>query len=229
MLPFTMVLWDHLPKLRFVQLPWRWLLCLNVAFAVIVTAAFRQWWQRAAICAAMLITLGVLWNRVQPPWWDTAADIEEMHDAIADGSGYEGTDEYVPTGVDPYDVNKDAPQASLQGGGRNARVDIDEWRAQTKRFHVVASEALAVRLRLFNYPAWGVVVDGAPIQAETVETTGEILVPLPAGKHQVEVRFGRTWDRKVGILVSALALLLLLAVRLTERGSAVDNSGKTQA
>src|SRR5262249_7089517 len=32
MLPFTFVLWQYLPQLRFVQLPWRWLLCLNVAF-----------------------------------------------------------------------------------------------------------------------------------------------------------------------------------------------------
>jgi 6-pyruvoyl-tetrahydropterin synthase related domain len=223
MLPFTTVFWDHLPKLRFVQLPWRWLLCLNVAFAIFVTAACRRWWQRAAICAAMLITIGILWNRVQPPWWDTAADIDEMHDAIEDGLGYEGTDEYVPAGVDPSDVNKDAPNVSLQGGGRNARVDIDAWHAQNERFHVIANDALRARLRLFNYPAWQVVVDGAPVQAETAENTGEILVPLPAGKHQVDVTFVRTWDRKVGVLVSALALLLLLAVWLTERGRALDD------
>lgn len=228
MLPFTAVFWDHLPKLRFVQLPWRWLLCLNVAFAIFVTAAFRRWWQRAAIYAAMLITLGVLWSRVQPPWWDTAADIDEMHDAIEDGSGYEGTDEYVPVGVDPSDVNKDAPPVAQQGG-RNAKVDIDTWLAQTKRFHVAANEALAARLRLFNYPAWQVSVDGAPVQPETVENTGEILVPLPAGKHHVDVTFGRTWDRKVGVLVSALALLLLLAVWLAERGRAFEDREKPQA
>ena len=228
MLPFTMLLWDHLPKLRFVQLPWRWLLCLNVAFAILVTTAFRRWWQRAAIYAAMLLTLAILWNRVQPPWWDTAADIEEMHDAIADGSGYEGTDEYVPAGVDPYDVNKDAPQVALQGGGPNAHVDIVEWRAQTKRFKVISGDALVARLRLFNYPAWRVAVDGLPVQSETVETTGEILIPLLAGSHQVAVTFGRTWDRQVGILVSALAIVLLLAVRLTERDTTSGLLGRSE-
>ena len=46
----------------------------------------------------------MLGHHVQQPWWDTGADIEEMHDAITDGTGYEGTDEYVPAGVDPYEI-----------------------------------------------------------------------------------------------------------------------------
>jgi hypothetical protein len=217
MLPFTLVLWEHLPKLRFVQLPWRWLLCLNVAFAVFVTSAFRRWWTRAAIYCAMLLVIGMLWNRVQPPWWDTAGDIDEMHDAILDGSGYEGTDEYVPAGVDPYDVNKDAPQVLLQGAGTNARVEVSEWLAQKKAFKVATDAPLAARLRLFNYPAWKVKVDGAPAQPDTVESTGEILVPLDSGTHVVTASFTRTWDRVVGVLVSALAVLLLVAIRLTER------------
>jgi hypothetical protein len=217
MLPFTLLFWEHLPKLRFVQLPWRWLLCLNVSVAVLLTGAFRRRWQRGVIYFAVLLMLGVLWNRVQPPWWDTAADIEEMHDSILDGMGYEGTDEYVPLGVDPYDVNKGAPQVALEGGAGNANVQIKEWRAQSKKFQVVADQALSARLRLFNYPAWKVTVDGTAVQSDTVEGTGEIRIPLAAGVHQVVVTFGRTWDRWIGLAVSFLALLLLFAVRITER------------
>jgi hypothetical protein len=217
MLPFTLPFWEHLPKLRFVQLPWRWLLCLNVAFACLTPMAFRRWWERAAICLTMLLVIGLLWNRVQPPWWDTAADIEEMHDAMLDGSGYEGADEYVPAGVDPYDVNKDAPQVLLEESP-HGRVDVSEWRAQSKKFTVVADAALFARLRLFNYPAWTVAVDGIPVQPQTVPTTGEILVPLSAGTHRVAVTFNRTWDRKVAVVVSLLALLLLLDLRTLDRG-----------
>jgi hypothetical protein len=219
MLPFTLIFWEHLPKLRFVQLPWRWLLCFNVAFALLVTMAFRRWWERAALCCTMLLVIGLLWNRVQPPWWDNVADINEMHDAVVDGSGYEGTDEYVPAGVDPYDVNKDAPKVLLEGAGKNARVDVTTWRPQTRNFRVLTDNSVTARLRLFNYPAWKVTVDGVPVQAATVETTGEIRVPIPAGEHQVGVTFVRTWDRKVAAMVSLLALLLLLVVTFTERGS----------
>src|SRR4029077_12497544 len=35
MLSLSNVLWQHLPKLRFVQLPFRWLLCMNAALAML--------------------------------------------------------------------------------------------------------------------------------------------------------------------------------------------------
>ena len=99
MFPLTTILWQDLPKLRFVQLPWRWLLCLNVAFALLVTVAFRRWIARADL-RGMSAVLWIVWHRRARTWWDTAADIQEMHDFIEDGKGYEGTDEYVPAGVD---------------------------------------------------------------------------------------------------------------------------------
>src|SRR5690242_20413080 len=36
------MLWEHLPKLKFVQIPWRWLVPFNVAFAMMVTMALRS-------------------------------------------------------------------------------------------------------------------------------------------------------------------------------------------
>src|SRR4029077_11039451 len=116
-------------KLRFVQLPWRWLLCLNVAFALLVTVAFRRWLARAMICCAMLVVLWIVWHRVQEPWWDNAADIQEMHDFIEDGEGYEGTDEYVPVGVDASDVDKNAPRVRT-ASGRTIQVNVQTWAAE---------------------------------------------------------------------------------------------------
>ena len=209
-LPFTMGLWEHLPKLRFVQLPWRWLLCLNVAFALLLTAAFHRWWMRVAIYCTMLLMLGLLWYRVQPPWWDNAADIREMHDAILDRTGYEGTDEYVPTGVDPYEINKNAPQVLLEGSGETAKLQVSRWQAESRRFTVVGDSSMRARLRLFNYPAWKVTVNGTPVQAETVETTGELAVPLAPGTNQVAVEFERTWDRLAGALISLATFVFIV-------------------
>jgi len=206
MCSFTYIFWEHLPKLRFVQLPWRWLLCLNVAFAILVAMAIRPWLKRFLLCATLLLLLGIVWHRVQQPWWDSAADIQEMQDAIEDGAGYEGTDEYVPAGVDPYELNKNAPQVAV-ASGRPAHIRILAWQTQSKRFTAEVTRPEKLRLRLFNYPAWRVEVNGAPIKAKSQPVTGEIVVPLETGISEVRVKFIQTSDRFWGGVISLLAWL----------------------
>jgi hypothetical protein len=213
MFSVTRIFWEYLPNFRYVQFPWRWLLCLNVAFALLVTMAIPRWMTRILLYAAMLALLWNLWHHVQQPWWDNAADVEEMHDAIEDGGGYEGVDEYVPARIDPYDVNKDASQVTIVSGD-NARVAIEKWSAESKAFSVDVPRPEQLRLRLFNYPAWKVEVNGQPAALTTQRGTGEIVFPVPAGLNKIEVAFVRTGDRLVGGIMSLLALIVAVILYL---------------
>jgi hypothetical protein len=213
MLPFTFVAWQHLPKLRFVQLPWRWLLCLNVGLALLVTFSFRRWIGRALLCLALLTTLWMVWHRVQGPWWDQALDIKEMKDNILDDRGYEGTDEYVPAGADPYEIDRNARRVTLDGKGP-AQIRVRVWEPEVRKFEVVLSEPAKVAVRLFNYPAWQVEVNGHKLQAETREVTGQMILPLAAGENEVQLTFARTRDRLVGSMVSLTAGLIVVMLLL---------------
>lgn len=209
MLPVTTIFWSYLPKLRFVQLPWRWLLCLNAPFALLVTMGLRRWLNRFLLCGAMLCVLWMVWHRVQPPWWDTAADIQEMHDFIADGEGYEGTDEYVPKGVDPYELKKGAPRVAAVSGNP-VLVRIDQWGVESKAFSAQVSRAETLRLRLLNYPAWSVEVNGRPVPTRSQPVTGELLFPISPGINRVYVRFLQTRDRLIGGCVSIATLIIFV-------------------
>lgn len=101
-------LWNILPKMQFMQFPWRWMLCLGVPFTLLTVLGVRRWTMRVGIYLAMLCVLVFGWKHFQPPWWDNAADLREMQDNMATGAGYEGVDEYTPVGADPSSVNKDA-------------------------------------------------------------------------------------------------------------------------
>ena len=213
MLSPTFLLWEYLPKLRFVQLPWRWLLCMNVGLALLACLGTRRWIARAGICVLMIAVLAGVWFNVQPPWWDSAADVVEMHDNLEEGRGYEGTDEYVPTGADAYEIKQDAPQVAVQGRGK-VRLNIERWQAESKQFVVDLSSPARLVLHLFNYPAWHVDVNGHPMQAESQETTGQMLIPVSAGENRVRVTFVRTWDRTIGGIISfiALGMTVVLAI-----------------
>jgi hypothetical protein len=215
MLPFTLVAWEHLPKLRFVQLPWRWLLCLNVPVALLVTWSFRRSLARVLLCLTMTSVLWLVWHRVQLPWWDQALDIKEMQDNIRDNVGYEGTDEYVPAGADPYELDQKARRVTLDSQGQ-AQIHVRQWDPESRNFTAVMTQPSKLVLRLFNYPAWKVGVNGITIAAETHEVTGQMVIPLPAGKSEVQITFVRTWDRLAGgvvSLITALSILALLVVR----------------
>jgi hypothetical protein len=221
MFSFTFSLWQHLPKLRFVQLPWRWLLCLNVPFALLTTMAWRRWAARAVVCAAMLFVLVIAWHRVQAPWWDTAADINEMHDNQQDGSGYEGTDEYVPNGADPYEINKEARRVTFDGAG-HSRIEVKQWDAESKFFIADVTSPGKLVVRLFDYPAWHVEVNGHPVASETHEVTGQLMIPVEAGQNQVRITFIRTWDRTVGGIISALTAVFVLIVGFFMRSTSLN-------
>jgi non-canonical purine NTP pyrophosphatase (RdgB/HAM1 family) len=209
MLSITDLLWQHLPKLRFVQLPWRFSLCLNAVLAILLVMTTRRWSFRVLSTGTLLAVLIIAGYRIQPPWWDTSADIEEMSDAISEGTGYEGTDEYVPAGADAYELNKDQPRVA-DSSGRLMRGEAAVWGPTEKDFvaHSEASELLS--LRLFNYPAWEVMVNGKRVETQTADVTGQMQVPVAAGRNEVRIHFGQTPDRLVGGMVSVLSIGLLL-------------------
>jgi len=216
MLPFTFILWEYLPQLRFVQLPWRWLLCLNVAFSLLVAMGMRRSKSRAAVCALMVAGLLVVWNKVQAPWWDKAADIAEMVDDMREARGYEGVDEYVPRDADPSLAKPETPEVAATDGNPDA-VRIENWSAQNRKFEVNEGRETEVVVRLFNYPAWRVEVNGRQVIPETQPDTGQMVIPVEAGKNKIEITFVRTRDRTVGFVLSALTGLVMAVLAVWKR------------
>lgn len=209
MLPISGVLWDILPKLQFMQFPWRGMLCMGVPFVLFLVLGVKRWPLRITAYVLLICLVAFVWHHYQPPWWDTAADLREMQDNVASGKGYEGTDEYTPIRADPSAVDREARRVTVEGPAR-AAIHVLQWQAERKVFTAEMSAADNLVLRLFNYPAWRVEVNGRVAQAGTREGTGQMLVPVEAGQNRVEVIFRRTWDRTAGWWVSFFAALLVI-------------------
>ncbi len=208
MFPISLLLWKVLPKMEYMQFPWRWLLCLSTIFTIFVTLGLRRWWIRGTVCVLSLIIIAVGWQRIQSPWWDNAADLREMQDNMATGAGYEGTDEYTPLCAEPSAIDKDARKVTVDGPA-HAVIDVLLWQAESKLFTVQMSARDQVALRLFRYPAWKALVNGSEVETSTRAGTGQMLVPVSAGMNRVELKFIRTWDRTVGGWISLITAVCL--------------------
>jgi len=71
MFPVAGLLWKILPKMQFMQFPWRWLLCVSMIFCLLVTAAMmmenHRWWWRGAVGVASLLLIVAAWHWIQSP------------------------------------------------------------------------------------------------------------------------------------------------------------------
>jgi hypothetical protein len=235
----SLFLWRHLPKLQFVQFPWRWLVPLDVSLAFFVAASLRSATKQWLGWIAILIATGALGTAfVKDTWWDSE-DIPVLANAIHSGQGYEGTDEYQPLGCDRYQLpgqppasadSSDAPtptlgpslaiavpkigKIDLESGAitplNNEELHLELWTAETKFLTTNTSQPVSLALRLINYPAWEIQEDGRVAHADSLPETAQLSAQVPAGKHPVNVHFQRTWDRSAGGVISIVSAFLLL-------------------
>jgi hypothetical protein len=186
---------------------------------VFVTVGLPRWWMRASVFAVALLVIALAWARIQAPWWDNRSDLKEMQDNMVDQIGYEGTDEYTPVGADPSAIDKDAWKVRVDGTARGA-VHVYKWDAESKYFNAEISAPGQLALKLFEYPAWRVEVNGRVVQSTARDSTGQMLVPVEAGMNRIQITFTRTWDRTLGGWISIVTALLI--VGLTIRASMQD-------
>ena len=212
------ILWEHLFKLRFVQFPWRWMSILAVPYSCFLAAAMTRrsagWILGAAVLVVSVATGAFL---VQQTWWDSE-DIPVLRETIANDQGFEGTDEYDPLGDDHSNLPEKAPRVAILpndepgGAAPRAEVRVLRWSAETRELEVLSPKPVRVALRLLDYPAWRVEVNGKVQTPQHAETNGQMILGLPAGTQHIAIKFVRTPDRILGIFASVAGLLATLAL-----------------
>jgi hypothetical protein len=233
-LRFTLPLWTYLPKLRFVQFPWRWMSVIAVVaccFLALLIEKRRGWLWFAAL---LVLTVPLANFLIENTWWDPD-EMQTQHDAITSGQGFDGTDEYDPMGDSHTDLPLNAPLATAlpadaaDSATPQARVQIQHWTTERKEIRVEAQSEARIALRVLNYPAWHVEVNGKTVVPERADDFDQMVIPVEAGNSEIHLRFMRTVDRKLGNGISAgsaflAAILLWLdrkrvsAGRLTDAG-----------
>jgi hypothetical protein len=234
------LLWRHLPELAFLQFPWRWLGPLAVVFAFFAATAisvFKQRWKSRLTASLILAAVAVTGMLMATNTWWSSEDARFLAGEIRSGHGYEGVDEYQPGGSDRYSLPGATPDAqevptvpptprvaifdSRSGGGlpsaAHVKLSIQQWSGERKAFSTESPESVTLAVRLINYPAWEVRVDGSNVAPESAEMTAQMLVPIPPGAHRVEIRFRRTWDRSAGGAISILSAVGLVGFALILR------------
>ena len=80
------------------------------------------------------------------------------------------------------------------------------------RFQVNSPTAWTLQLHQFYFPGWQALVDGQPAAVQPTGPLALVGVDLPAGRHDVLLRFGLTPLRRAGWAITLLGLALTAAL-----------------
>jgi hypothetical protein len=230
------ILWNILPELRYVEFPWRWLSPLCVAGAVLTSSAVGQTRRRVALWVIVALAIGAIGAGIvvhNPAWDSQHRHLKDLTAATHSGAGYkliEDAQWFRPLGSHPSKLPEHAPvivsadaQDEKEISPQGVQIHVDLWSPERKVFSVDSPRPLLLSVKLLAYPAWQARLNGKIVALETNQETGQMLLPVPAGFTRAEIKFVRTWDRTVGMVVSLttiLALILLMSVlRWRERSA----------
>jgi hypothetical protein len=141
-------------------------------------------------------------------------------------TGFEGTDEYTPAAADNGEIQQGLPAVRLllapeddegddsatpnpdwQPSARTpGSLHITEWTAEHKRLTLNAPAPSYAVLRLLDYPAWQVELNGQALTHRPHREDGLLTLPIPAGTTTVDVRYRSTPDVLAGRLLSLVSI-----------------------
>jgi hypothetical protein len=252
MLPLSEPLWQTIPLLPFLQFPWR-LLGASVAMLAILAgvttdALMTQPWLSTRLSTWVApvmvgLTLLVALPLSQVRQWDEFGATEAVDSLRLELAGRwlgtTSTADFVPATVElipreegqvladfwEQDVIERLNRATIPD---TATVETEIVTPLHFRYTVDTQDFLLLRLFLFAFPGWETRIDGELVAYELGTPEGFINVPVEAGQHVVDVKFGTTLPRQLGWLITivALVVIVLFAWQLRKTTSASSVSDK---
>ena len=241
-LPVSEFVWNALPKLRFLQFPWRWLVVVEAPMAIFFASAVwagRRFWRVLVtlVCCVVFATATVFAMFSLFQGCDEEDQVNGILRDYQERTGVAGTDEYAPPGADNSLVPTGLPFACLLTDptdilGKGDPDMTPDWSPdqhscdatyaasdESPEHHRLIAELphggyLVLRLR--SYPAWRLSINHHPVDAMPAREDGLMAVPVSPGRVELTADWTTTPDVLIGRVITILALGLLALLYVLE-------------
>ncbi len=213
--------WEYTPGMKMLQFGARWASITVFALSCIIGVAvgrlqvnkLRKRRLYVGMTAALVLsaTAWAVYHDFDVITRGCRLDVQDVADAPKDMDVLE----YVPKTVSLDWLRKQhyfqkKPMVSPLNPTVPVRIDIEEWKSVERRFITTTETDTRVSIRTFNYPGWRAYIDGKKTVIGTQEVTGAMILNIPAGSHEVVLRFGTTAVRRAAWGLSAVAAIVII-------------------
>ncbi|MEI6437704.1 MAG: 6-pyruvoyl-tetrahydropterin synthase-related protein [Candidatus Omnitrophota bacterium] len=213
--------WEHIPKLPYVQFPWRFLLLITLALSFLsggVVWLFTGISRRIALVCVCALLIGFNMAYCRP------SRFIPVDQARSSAAFVEQLTPRETTGFLPMWVRNEAiaPYAQkLQVIQGEAQVTDQGGRSLDRLFHVSAAQPAALCFYSYYFPGWEVFVNGVATEIHPENPFGLIIFAVPAGDLSVRVRFGTTpvrqWGEGISLVMLGFIIFLLFFRKKIDR------------
>ncbi len=247
MLPVSTPVWQHAPLVSFTEFPWRFLGLAVLASSFLAGNSVHLWWKlrwrryRTVLLAlSVIFAVGAAFVHLYQEWPPSRREDLSPKDVVQHElrTGIVGTtsaSECLPTWVveEPTDSPlvgqylSSGPISKLDEGSlpESARAVLLGHTVVSDEYRVEFSTPLTVQFNTIYFPGWRAFVDGRPVPVTPSYPQGLITLQVPAGTHEVALRFGDTSVRTLANVTSGGALLLLIGTTILVAARQRDRRG----
>jgi hypothetical protein len=194
--------WEILPRLKAVQLPWRWLAVTSMASAVLMAGSLPGWREIAssrrrplALLALGSVFMAIAFTVSHPIREAKYVPTNQLNEIVSNLPGLPTIGPWYPRWVRekflvmPQQII--APQRSIT---------IDSWQSERRTFQISQGPATDARVHTFYYPLWRA-SDGNRILPTRADEDGTLIVTLPAEPVSVELSFVEPKRSRISFLL----------------------------
>lgn len=221
--PLSAFVWRNVPVMPFIQFPWR--LLGPIAFLLAVLGSYLVRSRTTALVAVSLILLLAMpLVQVRPwePFGPTDIAAVAFQETRGRWLGTTSTADFLPATVEVIPKPEPLVMDALRQNGvperinrytvpEEATIEFEPAGPLHFRYRIDSPKPFQFRLYIFQFPGWTITLNGEETTPELGRPEGFIVLPLEAGTHLVEARFGSTPARRLGWGLSFFGLVGLFA------------------
>lgn len=211
-LPYSEILWEKIPLLRYSQFPYRMLTFITLCVSVISGVIIKYY--KSKIFFYFLISVTIFYTILN---WGNRKTLPEINNdaTLPSESTYLQPSSPIGTSANRDIILKGDNVKHIEIIG-NATIRELTRTSTTHEYLISSKKQITVRENTLCFPGWNIYINN---EKKDLICNSKAIVEfeLPPGLHKFDLKFENTIDRKISILVSWITLLLTIALFFLNR------------
>ncbi|MCL5784460.1 MAG: 6-pyruvoyl-tetrahydropterin synthase-related protein [Patescibacteria group bacterium] len=217
--------WENIKPIGFIQYPWRYLMVVVISCAflagILISGLPKKWQQITAVFSTITLAFFLYHSYLAPAMLvpDSYFNIDSPNWRQSQGVERNG---YLEEGYLPATVEQPLPQ-NIQRWNiiQNNKIDLRQTKVWEKLIHdqelvftTQSPKPFGLQINSHYFPGWKAYIDNRETDIDHDNTFDVMDVSVPAGTHQVEVKFTNTLIRTLADTITIFSFVSLLSWQL---------------